>query len=89
MLILSIDKNDSRQERYADEFALARKSALEAGNILMDSFGKATLYGKAAHDVGTKPEVIAEDQIKQLIRERYPDHNLWAEESGFQEVGGN
>jgi myo-inositol-1(or 4)-monophosphatase len=72
------------QEDYADEFALGRESAKEAGKILMESFSKAMSYGKAAHDVGTKPEVIAEDRIKQLIWKQYPDHAVWAEESGFQ-----
>lgn len=76
------------QEDYADEFALARESAKEAGEILMESFGKAVAYDKAARDVGTKPEVIAEDRIKQLVRKQYPDHSLWAEESGFQDGGG-
>lgn len=77
------------QEHYANEFALAKKSVQEAGKILMRDFGKAIAFGKATHDVGTKPEVIAEDRIKRLIRKEYPDHNLWAEESGFQETGGN
>jgi len=54
----------------------------------MASFGRAGAYGKSAHDVGTQPEVDAENHIKQIIRERYPSHNLRAEESGFQDQRG-
>jgi myo-inositol-1(or 4)-monophosphatase len=77
------------QEDYADEFALAKRSVREAGKILMLNFGKAVTYGKFTHDIGTKPEVIAEKRIIQLIQKRYPEHNVWAEESGIQEVGGD
>jgi myo-inositol-1(or 4)-monophosphatase len=73
---------------YADELALAKKAAQEAGKILMDNFRNATAYGKAMHDIGTEPEVVAENRIKQIIRQQYPDHNLWAEESGNQDKGG-
>lgn len=74
---------------YAKEFALAKRAVREAGKILMGSFGKAAVYGKSVHDVGTKPEMLAENRIKQLIWEQHPDHNIWAEESGFQDMGGD
>jgi myo-inositol-1(or 4)-monophosphatase len=77
------------QANYLDELNLAKVCARKAGKILMNSFGSATAYGKAAHDLGTKPEVLAENHIKQLIHKKYPQHNLVGEESGSTAVGSD
>ncbi len=78
----------SMSENYSRELLFAQATAQEAGKILMESYGQATMYGKSAHDIGTKPEVIAEERIKELIQRQYPKHNFWGEETGEQYRGG-
>lgn len=57
-----------------------------AGSILLDHFGKVThvRVKENQSSVVTDADVAAERRIVELIRARFPDHSIIAEESGFQ-----
>lgn len=67
-----------------DEFLIvAKKSAIEAGKILLERFGKThQIKYKSEKDIVTEADLEAEKTIISIIREKYPDHNFYGEESG-------
>ncbi len=62
---------------------LAMKSALEAGDLLLQYLGKITSYElKSPKSVLTEADTAAEELIINKIKAQYPDHGILAEESG-------
>ncbi|HSG30356.1 MAG TPA: inositol monophosphatase family protein [Thermodesulfobacteriota bacterium] len=62
---------------------LAKKSALEAGELLLQYLGKITSYElKSPKSVLTEADTAAEKLIINTIKSQYPDHGILAEESG-------
>lgn len=65
--------------RVADEAADA------AGEILLEFFGKATVEYKGEIDLVTNADRAAEKRIIEIVKAAFPDHGIYAEESGEQE----
>lgn len=61
---------------------LASEAAERAGEALMRYFGRATVEFKGEIDLVTEGDREAERVILGMIRERFPDHAVVAEESG-------
>ena len=61
---------------------LASEAAERAGEALMRYFGRATVEFKGEIDLVTEGDREAERIILGMIRERFPDHAVVAEESG-------
>lgn len=73
-----------------DYLDLARKAALEAGDLLKGYLGKVGVVEyKAKNSLVTEADRVAEDLIIGMIKETYPAHGILAEESGTQRVGSN
>jgi len=66
-----------------------KKIAKQAGAILKDGFGKEQQISEKTSrwDFVTKYDIAAEQFLIKKIRRKYPDHGIWAEESGNQIVG--
>lgn len=65
---------------------LAKKSALAGGEVLTDNFGKIHIAKhKEKKDLVTEADVLSEKAITAIIKEKYPDHNILAEEGGLTE----
>ncbi|MDH5770488.1 MAG: inositol monophosphatase [Candidatus Bathyarchaeota archaeon] len=63
---------------------LAFLAAKDAGRILMKNFGKkGKVRMKLEGELVTDSDVKSEERIIDLIREKYPDHSILAEEHGF------
>ncbi|MDB4583802.1 inositol monophosphatase [Draconibacterium sp.] len=58
----------------------------EAGNILMDNFGKISDYKvkESQSSIVTKADLDSEKKIMEIISKVFPDHNLLGEETGFK-----
>ncbi len=58
----------------------------EAGNILLENFGKISEYEvkESQSSIVTKSDVESEKMIMQIISETFPLHNLLGEETGFR-----
>ncbi len=70
---------------------IAIKAALEASKILKENFGRITstqIDLKQQFDFVTFVDKSAEQKIISVIREEYPDHKFFAEESDKDEPGG-
>ncbi|MBT3250333.1 MAG: inositol monophosphatase [Candidatus Marinimicrobia bacterium] len=69
----------------------AQQTAMEAGDMLLDYFGKITKYkGKsAAHDFVTEADLTSEKFIIDKISTVFPDHSILSEESGFDLKGSD
>lgn len=68
-----------------ERLQLAEAAAREAGRILVERFSRErTLEHKGAIDLVTDADTAAEEAILRMIRERFPDHAILAEESGAQ-----
>ncbi|MGH7901323.1 MAG: inositol monophosphatase family protein [Thermodesulfobacteriota bacterium] len=66
-----------------DFIELAQKAALEAGGLLRENFGKVKeVEYKAKNSIVTEIDRISEDLIIRIIRDKYPSHSIFAEESG-------
>lgn len=63
-----------------------RKALREAGNILMENFGKIVDYTvkESQSSIVTKADLESEKKIIEIILEKFPDHNTLGEETGFQ-----
>jgi myo-inositol-1(or 4)-monophosphatase len=62
----------------------AINTALEAGKILRDYFGrKITVSHKGQIDLVTEVDLLSEKYIKEQIASHYPKHQILAEEGGF------
>ncbi len=69
---------------------VARKAALEAGDLLKGYLGKVgEVEYKAKNSLVTEADRVAEDLIIKMIKEAYPAHGILAEESGIQGQGSN
>lgn len=57
----------------------------QAGKILLKNFGKVTDYKvkESQSSIVTKTDLESEKMIMTVISERFPDHNLLGEETGF------
>lgn len=68
----------------------AREAALSAADILIQNFGKIQqndIRTKQANDFLTFVDEQSEQAIIRLIRDKFPDHQILAEESGRSEGG--
>jgi myo-inositol-1(or 4)-monophosphatase len=63
-----------------------RKALLEAGKILMESYGKIAEYSvkENQNSIVTRADIESEKKIIKIILEKFPDHNTLGEETGFQ-----
>jgi len=62
------------------------KALGEAGNILLENFGKISDYEvkESQSSIVTQTDVDSEKRIMQIISKAFPTHNLLGEETGFQ-----
>ncbi len=68
-----------------DYLDVARQAALEAGGLLKRYLGKiGEVKYKAKNSLVTEADRVAEDLIIKTIRESYPTHGIFAEESGIR-----
>jgi myo-inositol-1(or 4)-monophosphatase len=70
---------------------IAARAAYEAGNILMANLGKLThadIETKLKSDFVTTVDKKSEECIINIIRDHFPDHKIYAEESLRQPSGG-
>ncbi len=73
-----------------DYLDVARKAALDAGDLLLQYLGKVGVVEyKAKNSLVTEADRVAEDLIIKTIRENYPTHGIFAEESGIQAQRSN
>lgn len=62
------------------------KAAFESGRILNSFFGNPyDIRKKGAVDLVTEADIAAENTIIRIIRDRFPDHSILAEESGLDQ----
>lgn len=61
---------------------VAHEAALAAGEILLEYFGKAKVEFKGEIDLVTDADRKAEEKIIEVVRKHFPDHGIFAEESG-------
>lgn len=63
-----------------------RQALLEAGKLLLENFGEISDYKvkESQSSIVTKTDLESEKLIMKIISERYPDHNLLGEETGFK-----
>lgn len=64
-------------------------AAGEGGQIVRRSFGTASIQAKAEYDLVTEADLASERRILEILREAYPDFNVYAEESGSSASGGS
>jgi len=64
-----------------------RNAMFEAGNMLMENFGKITEYTikESQSSIVTKADIESEKKIIEIISEKFPGHNTLGEETGFQQ----
>jgi len=73
-----------------DYLDVARRAALEAGDLLKRYLGKVEeVEYKAKNSLVTEADRIAENLIIKTIKQRYPAHGILAEESGIERQGSN
>lgn len=66
-----------------DYIGLAQKAALGAGELLRENFGKVLdIEYKAKNSLVTEIDRISEELIIEIIRDKFPSHSIFAEESG-------
>ena len=66
----------------------AIEAARRAGQVLLTEFGKSQeIRFKGLRDIVTEADLAAQAKVVEVIRSRYPDHDIWGEESG-QVPGG-
>lgn len=62
---------------------IAKSAALTAGKLLSENFGKEHIaHFKSEHDIGLSIDGESESIILNIIKEQYPEHNYYSEESG-------
>src|SRR5574338_508459 len=72
--------------RYADELAFAEEGAARAGALLVASYERVErIDRKSRRDVVTEVDFASEALLLKAVRERYPDDEILAEESGHHE----
>lgn len=63
----------------------AIRAAKEAGKIQLKFFRKNIAYKKKSkYDIVTKVDILSEKKIIEIIKKRFPKHNILAEEGGAQ-----
>lgn len=69
----------------------AIKTAKTCGTLLMKYYQKEELsYTKKAYnDIATEADIASEKKAIEMIRAKYPDHVIYAEESGKEEKSGD
>lgn len=66
----------------------AIEAARQVGQVLLGEFGKPQeIKSKGLRDIVTGADLAAQARAVEVIRSRYPDHDIWGEESG-QTPGG-
>ena len=67
----------------------AIECATSAGRLLLQHFGKVqnVRVKESQSSVVTDADLASEQHILSIIRRRFPDHNIVAEETGFQDRG--
>lgn len=65
----------------------AKKAALKAGKILLESSGHLEVRHKKDKDLVTNADISAEDSIVSTICEKFPEHNILCEERGLTDNG--
>jgi len=71
---------------YTDFLIVAENAARTAGNILLKHLGQPLdVEFKGDVDLVTKVDRLSEEAIVAIIRDRYPDHQILAEEGTTQE----
>jgi myo-inositol-1(or 4)-monophosphatase len=67
---------------------VAIEAARQVGQILLEGFGRSQeITIKGLRDIVTEADLAAQAKAVGVIRSRYPDHDIWAEEVG-QTPGG-
>ena len=67
----------------SDRLTLVQDLARQAGAVLMDGFGRVTdVRHKGATDLVTEYDRLSEELILAVLKARFPDHAVLAEESG-------
>ena len=69
--------------------ATAIECATSAGRLLLQHFGKVrhVQIKESQSSVVTEADLASEQHILSIIRRRFPDHNIVAEETGFRDRG--
>lgn len=71
---------------------IAIKAAKEAGKILMNYYGKIQIEYKGEHfdaaSILTQADIESEKKIVEILKEKFPDHNIFSEEI-IQENNGS
>lgn len=60
-------------------------AARQAGAVLLDWQGRATVTAKAPADLVTEADYAAQECIRRIVADAYPDHGFLAEESAPEE----
>jgi len=61
----------------------AIEAARQVGQILLEEFGRSQeIRSKGLRDIVTEADLAAQAKAIEIIRSRYPDHDIWAEEAG-------
>ena len=69
----------------------AKKTAISAGEILMQYFGKLTHVDNKSTDIDlvTQADIESEKKIINAIKSKYSDHDILAEESAFTNLNSD
>jgi myo-inositol-1(or 4)-monophosphatase len=60
---------------------VAVKAARQVGRVLLEQFGTSQeIKSKGLRDIVTEADLAAQAKAIEVIRSRYPDHDIWAEE---------
>ncbi len=66
----------------------AIEAARQVGQVLLEELGRShEIKSKRLRDIVTEADLMAQDKAIEILRTRYPDHDVWAEEAG-QTPGG-
>ncbi len=69
-------------EHYAKARVVAELAAKTAGEILLSAYGRVSAREKAPGDLVTDADLDSQKAIAAILKERFPDHTLLAEEDG-------
>ncbi len=69
-----------------NELESAINAAKDAGELLMDYFGKVRPEYKKDTSIVTKADIMAEEKIKSILQKEFPDYGFIGEESGQDET---
>jgi myo-inositol-1(or 4)-monophosphatase len=67
---------------YREFRIVAEQAAVEAGKLLLGSYGKVDAREKQPGDLVTEADSASQRRIAEIIAASYPDHTLLAEEDG-------